>query len=360
MVARVVLVGAGHAHVSLLRKEMKKSVREAEWMLISPSRYQYYSGMYAGFIEGLYSEPEIRIDVKRLCEKAGIRFIEDAVSQLYPQRKELHTEGGSVVSYDLLSFNIGSSAAWEHVPGAEQYAHTIKPTHRLPTVVQQVKGAKNLAIVGGGAAGVEVAFAFQSYNEKHGSYQTTSLLTKGEIMEDLREEDKALLKNELERAGVQLYEQAAVKEMTPSSLITRQEKIPYDKAIWLAGSGAPPLFANADLAGEDGFLPVKHTLQSIEDPDIFGAGDCITVQSHPDLPKNGVYALSHTPVLHENLLRRLRRHSLRPYRPQERYLAIISLGKRKALLLYGGRSFIGRLSWRLKDRIDTRFMKKFK
>lgn len=68
---KLLLVGAGHAHLQVLKSMRRKRWPETEVTLISPSRFQYYSGMFSGLIEGHYTLDEVRIDVKRLTAPAA-------------------------------------------------------------------------------------------------------------------------------------------------------------------------------------------------------------------------------------------------------------------------------------------------
>jgi NADH dehydrogenase FAD-containing subunit len=79
----ILLVGGGHSHLSIIRSLLKESIQH-KITLISANTYQYYSGMFSGFTEGLYNEEEIRINLEVLCQKASIQFIEDTIISLDP------------------------------------------------------------------------------------------------------------------------------------------------------------------------------------------------------------------------------------------------------------------------------------
>ncbi|MDP2842345.1 MAG: hypothetical protein Q8O06_01725, partial [Acetobacterium sp.] len=105
-----------------------------------------------------------------------------------------------------------------------------------------------------------------------------------------------------------------------------------------------------------GYLLVEPSLQAVGHPNIFGAGDCIAFKDYDYVKKAGVYAIREAPFLWQNLCNSLAGKPLVSYRPQKSYLAIINQGDRCGLLSYGGLVLKGRLVWRLKDRIDRRFM----
>jgi selenide,water dikinase len=77
------------------------------------------------------------------------------------------------------------------------------------------------------------------------------------------------------------------------------------------------------------------------------------------LEKAGVFAVRMGPVLAENLRRSLLDQPLKAYRPQRRWLALISTGDRHAIASRGALFARGDWVWRWKDRIDRRFMERF-
>ena len=79
---------------------------------------------------------------------------------------------------------------------------------------------------------------------------------------------------------------------------------------------------------------MRDTLQTETDPLIFAAGDCASMIERP-LEKAGVFAVRMGKPLAENLRRTLLRQPLIAYRPQRRWLALISTGDRHAIASRG-------------------------
>jgi NADH dehydrogenase FAD-containing subunit len=130
--------------------------------------------------------------------------------------------------------------------------------------------------------------------------------------------------------------------------------------IWAVAAGAPHWIADSGLATDrGGFIAVNDALQSVSHPDVFAAGDIASLLNHA-VPKSGVYAVRHGPVLAGNLLATLTGRPLAVHVPQRRALALINTGGHHAVAAWGPLAFSGRWVWRWKDRIDRRFVAKYR
>jgi NADH dehydrogenase FAD-containing subunit len=110
--------------------------------------------------------------------------------------------------------------------------------------------------------------------------------------------------------------------------------------------------------GADGGLLVNSALQCTEYPDIFGGGDCISFEPCA-LAKVGVYAVRENHVLLHNLRAFLKKEELKQFDPGNDYLLIFNLGDRDGVLYKKWLRFSGNFAFRIKDYIDSTFMKKF-
>jgi len=129
-------------------------------------------------------------------------------------------------------------------------------------------------------------------------------------------------------------------------------------ALVVGAAGAYPhgWLAQTDLPLTDGFINISDTLQVQDDPALFACGDCAHMAAHPR-PKAGVFAVRAAPVLFDNLRAAASGAPMRAFRPQRDYLKLISLGGKVALAEKLGLAVSGPLLWRLKNRIDTKFMR---
>lgn len=108
MQKHLVLAGGGHAHLTALAHIRRFIERGYQVTLVGPSPYHYYSGKGPGMLGGFYRPGEIRFPIKKKAEDQGAVFIQDRVSHICPDDRELSCVSGRSLSYDVVSFNIGS------------------------------------------------------------------------------------------------------------------------------------------------------------------------------------------------------------------------------------------------------------
>jgi len=96
----------------------------------------------------------------------------------------------------------------------------------------------------------------------------------------------------------------AVEEVGPNHVrVTGGRIIPADLVIWATGIEAPPVFRDSGLPTDSrGFLLVDDTLAVPGCPGLYGAGDAVSLASHPRAsPRVGVHALRQGRQLAHNI-----------------------------------------------------------
>lgn len=361
MMKHLVLVGGGHAHIYILNQLQHQQLPHTRITLISPDPYQYYSGMFSGYMEDKYALEEIRIDLSLMCEKANIHFIIDSVDHLELETHEIITSRGKRISYDLISFDVGSLAMNPKIPGLKELGAFIKPNYRVPQIKKTLETEERVVVIGGGISGIEMSLSLQAKRNQFNKKMPITLIHSGKLLKSYGRRTSKQITDILKNKGVHLIENF-VNAVDGKHLILKSgNDLLFDRLLWLAGPSAPRIFQESGLPTDvAGYLLVNDKLQSISYPNIFGAGDCIGIQSYPDLHKAGVYAVREAPILWNNLKQYLNESTLKRYRPQSDYLSILYTGNEEAMLFYRGFTFHGRWCWKLKRRIDTSFMAKFK
>ena len=387
---RIVLVGGGHAHVQVIKALNRHSCPPGtEVTLIDPQCEASYSGMVPGCVSGLYTEDETKIRLQPLADWAGLTFINKPVADIDVQSRTLFFPDGASVGYDVVSIDIGSTTrGFEDVPGAKEHTIPTRPisalTTRIDTAAEQLLAAQtaapkdvtvNVVVVGGGAAGIELAFGMKARwqpllkNAAGNMSLQVTLLNHGD---QLLASESAMCRQAVDTSllsrEIRVRHGCEVTAVTATDVhLTCGEQIPCDYCIWATGASCHPLASTLHARGittdERGWFKVGPTLQSLACPSVFAAGDCCTLVS-PDgskpPPKAGVHAVRSGPILIHNLLSYVCQKPLVEYKPQKDFLRLLMCGDGTALGFRFGIAFSGTWVWQLKDHIDVMFMNLFR
>ena len=366
MQKRLVLIGAGHAHMVTLQKLQQFVEKGHAVTVINPSEHHYYSGMGPGMLGKTYRPEEIRFNVKKMTETRGGTFVKGKAQRLDPDRKIIFLKDGQEIPYDVASCNAGS-----YVPGLEGLEasaniFTVKPIERLQQAQKQIiqkgsDGAGRIAIIGGGASAVEVAGNIMALLEKHGLTGVTVQIFAGKgLMSRFPPWIGRHAEKSLSRRGVRIVKGSYVAGMVDGEITLQSgETHPADLIFLARGVRPSKIFAGSNLpTGPDGGLLVNRYLQSTAYPDLFGGGDCIHFEDDP-LDKVGVYAVRQNPILFANLMAALEGNPLQPFDPGGDYLLIFNLGDGTGMLKKGIWRLTGKLAFAIKDYIDRKFMRAF-
>jgi selenide,water dikinase len=379
IVRELVLVGGGHSHVVLLKYFAMRPVPGLRLTLICRDTHTPYSGMLPGYVAGHYDYDAVHIDLDRLATFANARFLRDEVIGIDRAGRQLLCRQRPPVDYDVLSINIGSTPNMQACAGAAQFAVPVKPIYQfnqrwlaLLQRLEQTSQPLHVAVVGGGAGGVELilAIAHRLQNEQQrrqrslqSSPQTVqfSLFTSGTALlptHNTRAQD--FFARILAERGVAVHLASRVDAVREGFVdLAGGQSFAVDEVLWVTqASGAAWLRETGLALDEQGFVRVNACLQSISDPHIFAAGDVASMEGTPR-EKAGVFAVRMGKPLAQNIVRLLRAQPLRPYHPQKHWLALISTGDRHAVASRGRWFGHGNAIWRWKDWIDRRFMTRF-
>jgi selenide, water dikinase len=375
IVKDLVLIGGGHSHVAVLKRFGMNPLPGVRLTLICRDAHTPYSGMLPGYVAGHYEYDEAHIDLGALARFANARFYHSTVTGLDLREKRVLCDDRPPVPFELVSINTGSTPNTSLVPGATENVVPVKPINNfldrweaLSARAMAHEGPMRIAVVGAGAGGVEILLAIQhrlgelraAAGKPADNIEFHLFSNTTDILPTHNAKVRRTFLDVLKRRGVVLHLGEPVAEVTPGRMISGSgAETAADEILWVTAAGAPSWPGNAGLdVDEGGFIKVGDTLQSTSHPDVFAAGDVAAMVNHPR-PKSGVFAVRQGKPLERNLRRLLLGRSPRPFRPQTKFLGLISTGDKYAIASRGGWSLQGAGLWRWKDWIDRRFMDKF-
>ena len=366
---RLVLLGGGHAHVEVLRELAQRPQPECEIALVSPQPRQLYSGMIPGFIAGHYALADCAIDLEALAARAGTRFHRSNASLVSPHAREVMLADGTAVKYDVLSMDVGAAVAGSDAKGVGRHAIVIRPLAAAVEGWTRVLGKaidgaiQSVTMVGGGAAGVELALAMDyrfRVEMGEGAPHTRVITDRATLVSEFPAGARMRLQRILAERNIGVHAGLAVAEVG-ADFVRLESGLEFatGATFWATGPAAPEWIRDSGLATDSqGYLLVNDCLQSVACPEIFAAGDCATRGDGP-LPKSGVFAVRAGPILAANLRAAMNGTALESHVTSPRYLALVSEGPRRAIGVWNGFSWEGGWVWRWKDRIDRRFVARY-
>ena len=366
---RLLLAGGGHAHVEVLRRFALARPRDAELVVVTPSSQTPYSGMLPGHVAGFYAREAMFIDVAKLADACGARFVPARVAALDAASNGVRLEDGTHLSYDFVSLDTGSTPATGGAAGIAAHALPVKPIDAFlagwSALLERIAGGEvsRVAVVGAGAAGVEMLLAMRhrARETANGTAVEWQLVTDAEdILCGFAGGVRRRFLRILAARGVIVHRRSPVARVDADAFHTvAGAAIPADAVVWATGAAAAAWLDGSGLTLDHaGFVAVDETLRSVSHPNVFAAGDAATMIAHPR-PKSGVFAVRQGPVLARNLAAAFDGAPLERHVPQRDALALISTGERRAVATRGGWSLEGAWVWRWKDRIDRGFMARY-
>lgn len=366
---RVLLIGAGHTHVHILRNAEHLIRLGADVIVITPDAVHPYSGMGPGLLGGTYSWQQICLPVEALARHSGVTFVQGTVTAVDPGSQAVTLQDGRTYGYDILSVNTGSTVGDPSML-SDPRLYTVKPIAELKRLRSDILQASSrprgvhdstlrIAVVGGGPAGVECAGNASFLLRTHGHrLADVRLYTRSERLARMNTRRSRWLSRFLQRRGVSIHQEA----------VARPNDMDADFVVLATGTRPPDSLSRYGLPlGPNGGIAVGRTLQSEAHANVFAVGDCADFVHEP-LDRVGVYAVRMQQVLLENICGLVRTRAagaseseaqLKAFTATGAYLAGVNVGFGNGLLYRGAWSVRGPLAFRLKDFIDRRFMRRY-
>ncbi len=375
VVKDVVLVGAGHAHITVLRRFGMKPIPGVRLTLLTREVDTPYSGMLPGHVAGHYAADDILIDTGPLARFAGARLYQDEAVGLDLAGRRVLCRERPPLPWDILSIDIGSRPNTLGVPGAAEHAMPVKPIDSFLARFEALRArvlagrSRHILQVGAGAGGVELLLAAEHRLRREvaaaggdaAALRFTLVAAGEEVLGGFPRGFRARFRALLEARGIAVETGARAAAVEAGAvLLADGRRIAADEILWTTQAAPAGWLAGTGLALDPaGFLRVDAMLRATGRGDVFAAGDTIAFDPGP-IPRSGVYAVRAGPVLADNIRAVLTGRALRPYRPQRDALYLVSTGTPHAVGTRNGLVFEGGWAWRWKDWIDRRFMRRFR
>ncbi len=373
---RLLLVGAGHAHLPLIAAADRLRAAGVEPVLVAPAAF-HYSGTVAALATrtaATAGHAPGRIDVAALARRHGVRHHVGRLTDLDLDARTARTDAtdgidsGADLAWDLVSLNLGSTTTspWAAVPDAVIPVKPLAPLMRLGTLLDAGSPARpsSVTVIGGGGSGIELACGIATHPQR----PRVRLLESGPVLgPSLPAGARRVVAARLAALGIAVHLDARIEAVERDAVTGRwatsdaagsgtsdTQRMAHDLAVVATGLRAAPELERWGLGDHRG-VPVTAHLQHPARPEVYAVGDCAHFLPGP-LPRIGVHGVRQAPVLLAGLLRPDRRPPA--YRPRATSLAVWDLGAGAALAVRGERWW-QRGAGPLKAHLDRRWLRRW-
>jgi NADH dehydrogenase FAD-containing subunit len=352
----VLLAGSGHAHLEVIKALPQQQVAKHRFILVSPLEKTYYSGLIPKLISSDIEAKQLTIDSAAYAESKGFEFIKSSVESIDQKQNNIKLKNGVTLNFDILSLNIG---------GTPQVIKTMSPfttvflrpfdnfiegLDRINKAIESIKRPRFI-VVGGGPAGVEVAVALKTRfnkNQKFGA--EVSIITESErLCASYSELISKKILSKVNSIGIDVLFNEPVNEIFDQYILIKSgKKLEFDFILIVTPTKPSPFFLK----------PVDNSLRLA--PNIFAVGDCTKMQNYSKLPRSGVIAVHQGRHLAQSICKMLDGSNPKDFKPKPSSLNILITDKKIARAVWGtSYSFESKLLFKIKNCIDTNYMKKF-
>lgn len=368
---RVVIVGGGLSGVMLATRLGRYYKRRsgAEICLIDKAPIHVWKPMLHTFAAGTANAHDDGLPLVAQAERAGFTYLPGAFTTIDTRQSTLSISFDGLpdkdpithtTPYSVAVFAIGSIANDFGVDGVGEHCHFIDTLWsaealnlavRTELVERIIKGGDiSVAIVGGGATGVEFAAAMARLVNVGASFGVSdlparlkvTLLDAGDrILNAFPEEISERVSATLSELGVTIVPNASVVRADSSGYhLANGERVNAAIRVWAAGVKAPRELnaLNEFQKARSGQLVVDERLQTSAAPNIFAMGDCAsytpTGAARP-LPPTGQVARQQADYLATAIPRLLIRAPQKPFAYRE-LGSLVSLSQFGAYGTLGG------------------------
>jgi NADH dehydrogenase len=361
---QVVILGAGFGGLTAARALTKN----AKVTLIDRHNFQTFLPLlYQVSTAGLAAD-HVAYPIRGALRKTAVKFRMGTPKSLDPSANELTLSDGHVIKYDHLVVALGSTTADFGISGVNENALGMKTISEALAIRSKVMRAYevmcsqenekrfNIAIVGGGPTGVEMAGAFaelvrgplsSDHFEAASRIQVSIIEAGPRLVPSFSESLSEKTKKDLEKLGVNVLTNTAVKEVLADHILTTDgSRISTDTTVWAAGVQGVPAMNALKLPVARGRIEMSPTLQVKGFENIWAIGDIagLTDRDGKQLPMVAPVAMQQGKFLAKQIMARSAGNPLSNFVYKDKG-SMATIGRHKAIVEVKGIKISGPIAW---------------
>jgi len=361
---KVVILGAGFGGLTAARA--LDSI--ADVTLVDRHNFQTFLPLlYQVSTAGLAAD-HVAYPVRGALRKTRVKFRMGSPISVDHKNKSVKLDSSEVLDFDYLIVALGSATNDFGIKGVAENALGMKTVNEALSIRSEIMRRFedlcrfeddtrfSISVVGGGPTGVEMAGAIAEL--KRGPLTSDSADAARNIDVYLIEAGSRVLpalspklsertKRDLEKLGVKVLTNAAVKEVKPRQILFADgTKIPSEVTVWAAGVTGEPTMKKLSLPHAQGRITVDPTLQVSNYPHVFAIGDIAGAKGSDGrfLPMVAPVAMQQARFVAKQIGRISRGEELQEFSYVDKG-SMATIGRHKAVVEVKGLRIGGALAW---------------
>lgn len=369
---KIVIIGAGFGGVKLAKKLRKKPFKV---LLIDRNNYHFFQPLMYQVATGGLEAGSIAYPVRRIFRKyKNVSFRMAEVIAVDIDKNQISTSIGDI-DFDYLVIASGSENNFFNFEPVKDKLLTLKS---LPEALQMrnrifrnlehalannrtesLEEIMNIAIVGGGPAGIELAGALaemkryvlpKEFPDLPLDKMNINLYQSGsKLLASMSEEASNKTLEYLEEMGVNVFLNTRVKDYNDKAIVMDDgSRFITDTVIWSAGVKGSPINGIPKEASVKGSrIAVDEFNRVIGTDNLFAIGDVaahITEEDPKGLPMLAPVAQQQAVFLAKNILRNLAEEPMQPFEYRNKGV-MATIGRKKAVVDLPNYKFQGGFAW---------------
>jgi len=373
-VTRIVVLGGGFGGMEAIRVLDKRLGHrtDIEILLISDKNYLLFTPLLPQVASSLVEPRHIVQPIRDIRGRRRFRFRRDRVERVDLAARRVHLAEG-VVDYDRLVIALGGVTPTFNIPGVERHALEYKTLEDASLLRDHLidlaehadhepdpavrRRMLTVCVVGGGYTGVELISELQDLFESYvvptyrgigpADYRLLLLEASPEILRGVHPTLAEKARRRLWHEGIEIRTSTRVTRVDAGVVeVESGQTVDVGLTVWAAGvKGHPALAGLAVERDRLGRVLVNGHMRVPGHPEVYGVGDAITIEGHPEASIPIIpAALAHARLAAENIVAELagRPPQTIEFAPQG---MLVSLGEKHAVVEVLGVRFSGYPAW---------------
>ncbi len=361
---KVVILGAGFGGLTAARA--LDSI--AQVTLVDRHNFQTFLPLlYQVSTAGLAAD-HVAYPIRGALRKTKVKFRMGSPISVDHKNKTVKLDSSEVLDFDYLIVALGSATNDFGIKGVADNALGMKTVNEALNIRSEIMRRFedlcrfeddtkfSIAVIGGGPTGVEMAGAIAEL--KRGPLNSDNKDAAKNIDVYLVEAGSRLLpalspklsertKRDLEKLGVKVLTNHAVKEVKPRQILFADgNKIPSEVTVWAAGVQGEPAMAKLSIPHANGRITVDQSLQVTNYPYVFAIGDIAGAKGSDGrfLPMVAPVAMQQACFVAKQIIRLQNNEPLKEFSYVDKG-SMATIGRHKAVVEVKGIRIGGAVAW---------------